>query len=156
MMMAAINLHANSRKPVPGASTAGAGSDAQTGVGELKVLVVEDESVIGWALQSLLEDLGHNVVGVVASGLAAVQATAELRPELIMMDINLGGGLDGIEAAARILAHWPTSVIFVSAYGDDGTMSRIRERVPGAPLVTKPVSARSIETAIARAFGRHH
>ncbi|HEX8239501.1 MAG TPA: response regulator [Allosphingosinicella sp.] len=156
-MMASIEiLRATSRKPPLPVRTTGPGEDAPTDLGVLKVLIVEDESVIAWALQSLLEDLGHEVVAVASSGEAAVAAAAKHHPQLVMMDINLGRGPDGIEAAQRILSNGSAHVIFVSAYADEGTRARIAERVPGAPLVAKPVSARSIQSALATAFARQH
>jgi CheY-like chemotaxis protein len=155
MMVAIDILHASSRKPPPPAKIERGDKAASAGLGPLKVLVVEDEAVIGWALQSLLEDLGHQVVDVASTGRAAVAAAAELQPELILMDIHLGRSLDGIEAAEQICSLSDVTVIFVSAYGDDATRAKIEARVPGAPLVTKPVSPQAIRAAIARAFSHH-
>jgi CheY-like chemotaxis protein len=152
MIAASEILHFMSRPTPPPGGVAAGGQDPLPTIGSLTVLVVEDESVIGWALQSLLEDLGHEVVGVVGSGEAAVRVAALRRPELVVMDIQLGKGLDGIEAAGQILAAGSPKVIFASAYGDDGTRARIAECVPGAPLVSKPVSMASVRTAIAKAF----
>ena len=128
------------------------GEGGAPALGSRRVLIVEDEAVIGWALESLLEDMDHQVLGVAGTGEAAFAAAIRLRPELLLMDIHLGSGPDGIEIAAQILAALPAKVIFVSAYGDDSTRARIAERVPGAPLVSKPASARSIEAAIASVF----
>ncbi|HEX8481164.1 MAG TPA: response regulator [Allosphingosinicella sp.] len=149
-------LRAAPPKVPPAVLPDGAGAFASASPGPLRILIVEDESVIAWALQSLLEDLGHEVVEVVASGEAALAAAAAHRPELILMDINLGRGLDGIEAAEQIRADGPVTVIFVSAYGDQSTMARIDERVPGAPLLTKPVSAKVVRQAIEAATGTRH
>lgn len=155
-MMGAIDiLHASSRKPPPPVGLERGGKAASAGLGPLKILVVEDEAVIGWALQSLLEDLGHEVVDVASSARAAVAAAAELRPELVVMDIHLGRGLDGIAAAEQIRSRSDAIVIFVSAYGDEATRARVEARLPGAPLVSKPVSPQAIRAAIARAFSRH-
>jgi CheY-like chemotaxis protein len=149
-------LRAAAPKVPPPAAAGGTEGSAAQALGALKVLIVEDESVIAWALQSLVEDLGHEVLEAAASGEAAIAAAAEHQPELILMDINLGGGIDGIEAAGRIQAAGTVAVIFVSAYGDEGTKARIAECVPGAPLLTKPVSARAIRQAIDEAVGTRH
>lgn len=155
-MMDAINiLGASSGKPPPPANPGRVDHGASAGLGPLKILVVEDESVIAWALQSLLEDLGHVVVDVVSSGRAAIAAAADLQPELIFMDINLGPGPDGIKAAEQIRSASSATVIFVSAYGDAATHARVEDAVPGALLLTKPVSAQAIRGVIARAFSHH-
>lgn len=149
-------LRATSGKGPPPVRSVEAGHTPSRAVGALKVLIVEDESVIAWALQSLVEDLGHEVVHIASSGESAIDACAEHRPELVLMDINLGHGLDGIEAAERIQASGAVSVIFVSAYGDQSTKARIEDHVPGAPLLTKPVSAKVIRQAIEAALGTRH
>jgi CheY-like chemotaxis protein len=156
MRAATDTLRAAAPKAPPPAVAGGIGGSPSQALGALKVLIVEDESIIAWALQSLVEDLGHEVVDVVASGEAAIEAAVRHLPELILMDINLGRGLDGIEAAERIQAGRTIPVIFVSAYSDDGTRARIDDRIPGAPLLTKPVSAKAIVEAIAGAARTRH
>ena len=149
-------FHATSRKAPPPAGAVDAPRIRSKALGSLKVLIVEDESVIAWALQSLVEDLGHEVVDVASSGEVAIAAAVKHQPELILMDIHLGRGLDGIEAAERIQASGAVTVIFVSAYGDAATKARINDCVPGAPLLTKPVSVQAIQRAIDAAFGTRH
>jgi CheY-like chemotaxis protein len=156
-MIAGIEiLEATTGKVPPPARDDGVVGDRSKGVGSLKVLIVEDESIIAWALQSLVEDLGHEVLDVLSSGEAAIAAAAQHEPELILMDINLGHGIDGIEAAQHIQAARAVTLIFVSAYGDETTRARIRDRVPGALLLTKPVSASAIRRAIEATSGTRH
>lgn len=149
-------LRASSPKVPPTVAAGAVGDSPARALGALKVLIVEDESIIAWALESLVEDLGHEVVAVAASGEAAIAAAAQHHPELIVMDINLGRGLDGIDAAERIQAGGAVAVIFVSAYGDEGTRARINDQVPGAPLLTKPVSAKAIQRAVEQVVGTRH
>ncbi len=148
-------LAAPSRRAPPRTIGRG-GGEAETGLGRLKILVVEDESVIAWALQSLLEDLGHDVVDTVFSGEGAVASAAELGPDLVVADINLGPGISGIDAAERILLQQGTTVIFVSAYNDPATTAEIKARVPDAPLLIKPIAAPALERAIANVFRRQN
>ena len=140
--------------PVPPRPIGGSGGGAETSLGRLKVLVVEDESVIAWALQSLLEDLGHDVVDTAFSGEGAVASAAECAPDLVIMDINLGPGISGIDAAERILLQQRATLIFVSAYNDPATTMEIGARVPGAPLLSKPIAPPALERAIANVFRR--
>lgn len=84
----------------------------------LRVLLVEDEIVIGLYLKAELESIGCRVSRWVASGEAGVQAAAELKPDLVLMDIRLSGGIDGIEAARRIRKVSALPIVFVSGYQD--------------------------------------
>src|SRR5687767_13689235 len=104
------------RSPFPSRRPPGGGNISK-GFPALKILVVEDESIIGWALRDLLEDMGHEVVDIVSSGATAVAAAAEHQPQLVFMDINLGRGMSGIDAAELIASQGPARTIFVSAYG---------------------------------------
>lgn len=152
----AIQILAAPSRRVPSRAIGRGGGETQTGLGRLKVLVVEDESVIAWALQSLLEDLGHDVVDTVFSGEGAVASAAELGPDLVVVDINLGSGISGIDAAERILLQQRANVIFISAYNDPATAAEIKDRVPGAPLLTKPIAVPALEQAIANLSRRQN
>ena len=114
----------------------------------MRVLVVEDDTLIAWTLQAIVEDMGHEVVALASTGERAVKEAAELKPHLILMDINLGAGISGIEAAERLLKQAQPEIIFVSAYGDPDTKARINQVAPGAPLVSKPVNVELLERAI--------
>ena len=141
---------------VPPVARAVRAGETGTGLRRLKVLIVEDESVIAWALESLLEDLGHEVVDTVFSGEGAVASAADLAPDLVLMDINLGRGISGIDAAERIRLASRPAIIFVSAYNDPTTKGEIQSRVPGAPLLTKPIAAPALERSIENLFRRQH
>lgn len=80
------------------------------------VLIIEDEPVIAMDLQMLVQRCGHRVVGVAASEAKAVQIAREKRPGLVLADVNLGRGGDGINAVRSILEQLDVPVIFVTAY----------------------------------------
>jgi len=93
---------------------------SRVGSGEVGVLVVDDQAPFRRAMSSVVEETdGFAVVGVVASGEESVLAAAELRPDLVLMDVNLTG-IDGIEAARRIsgVATAPL-VVLLSTYDED-------------------------------------
>ncbi len=113
-----------------------------------RVAIVEDEFLVAWSLEGTLEDLGHEVIGIFATGETALAALENHAVDLVCMDINLGSGIDGIETAARIRASQPTSIVFVSAYSDAGTRARVTSTVPGAILLGKPVDPKALEQAI--------
>lgn len=113
------------------------------------VLIVEDEAMIAWMLESLLEDMGFTAITIVASGDEALDAAARLSPGLIVSDINLGpGGLDGVTAAATIRRTLPTPVLFVTGHAGADALERIREGVPGALVLRKPVSPEALRRAV--------
>jgi len=85
-------------------------------------MVVEDERIIGAALQLQLEIEGYDVVANVGTADAAVDAAATATPDLILMDINLGDGGDGIEASSRIRDQFRIPMIFLTAYSDPATL----------------------------------
>jgi CheY-like chemotaxis protein len=89
-----------------------------------RLLIVEDESVAAWYLQEALENMGHDVLGSVASGEEALELAEETRPELVLMDIRLEGEMDGIAAAEHIYSRFDIPVIYLTAHADDGTLTR--------------------------------
>jgi CheY-like chemotaxis protein len=67
------------------------------------VLIVEDEPIIGFEVETMIKSLGHSVVGMASNETEAVRLGLKMQPDLILMDVRLGRGPDGIEAANRIL-----------------------------------------------------
>jgi|WetSurMetagenome_2_1015567.scaffolds.fasta_scaffold14220_8 CheY-like chemotaxis protein len=82
----------------------------------IRVLIVEDETIIAMDMQRKIKQMGCDVVGRVVSGEQAVEQARTLRPDVVLMDIKLRGKMDGITAARRIRQHDDIPVIFLSAY----------------------------------------
>jgi CheY-like chemotaxis protein len=99
------------------------------------VLVVEDEMIISMVMQDKLEAMGHSVCGMVSTGEEAIKQAGDKRPDVVLMDIMLKGDMDGIEAAGRIRERFGIPVIYLTAYGDEGTRKRARATDPIAYLV---------------------
>ena len=99
------------------------------------VLVIEDEPIIAMDVRQLVEGCGHRVVGVAQSEEEAVAMARETRPGLILADVNLGPGGDGISAVAAILRERRVPVIFVTAYPERLLTA---ERVEPAFIISKP------------------
>ncbi len=91
-----------------------------------KLLVVEDESIVARDIQNRLRNLGYDVPAIVAYGDRAVDMAADLRPDLVLMDIFLKGDMDGIKAAELIRARYDIPVIFLTAFADPGRCSAPR------------------------------
>ncbi len=90
-----------------------------------RILVVEDEGVIAFCLEGTLTDLGYNVVGSVPSGEEALQEMPEALPDLVLMDIQLLGKMDGIEAAAQIRAQFDVPVVYMTGYAQGSLLEQI-------------------------------
>jgi|GEM_PF-1441283 len=119
-----------------------------------RVLVVEDEGVTAMGLQTDLQELGLNVVGVVASGEEAVRMACELRPDLILMDITLAGPMDGVQAAREIGKVAPTiPVVYLTAHADTRTVERAKITEP-AGYLPKPCSKNTMASTLAVALYR--
>lgn len=119
----------------------------------IKVLVVEDETVIALNLEDKLKGLGYGVAGTAASGEAAVALALEKRPDVVLMDINLEGEMDGIEAAQRIRAAAPIPVVFLTAYAGDETLKRAEASTPYGYLV-KPTEVSELGATLRMALAR--
>jgi len=112
-----------------------------------RILIVEDEGIIALDLQAALTRLGYVVVGIAAEGEKALQKVAEHHPDLVLMDINLKGEMDGVAAAEQILKRFGTPVIYLTAYGDEATLQRARITQPfGYQL--KPYDERELHLTI--------
>ncbi len=129
---------------------AGAAEEAQRTIPH--VLIVEDELFVAWHIEDLVQSFNHFVCGIAARGEEAVERVADLRPNLVLMDVNLGGELDGVEAARRIRDSHAVPIVFITAYSDARTLARIREAVPGAAILGKPVTTESLRRAIDQAL----
>jgi len=119
-----------------------------------RVFIVEDEVLVARDIKSRLEKLGYQVIGTAARGDDAVTRVLGERPDLILMDINLKGDMDGIEAADRIRAEADLPIIFCTAYSNDETLARAKVTVPYG-YVLKPFDNRELEITIEIALHKH-
>ncbi len=119
-----------------------------------KVLVVEDEWVVARDIEQLLIALGYEPVGCVDQGDQALALTAELRPDLVLMDIQLAGSMDGITAAQQIRNQYALPVVFLTAFTADDVLSRAKLTEPFG-YILKPFSERELRTVLAMALYKH-
>ena len=93
---------------------------------EKHILIVEDNIIIATDLQRRLIKLGYSVPVVVSSGEEAINKVKENNPDLVLMDINLYGEMDGIEAASKIHTFSDIPVIYLTEYTDEKTLERAK------------------------------
>ncbi len=118
------------------------------------ILIVEDEAVIALDIRATLTHLGYAVPAAVASGRDAVATVAQVRPQLVLMDIHLRGEMDGVEAAREIRERFDVPVIYLTAYADPATLQRARVTEPFGYLL-KPFEERELHVVIEMALHRH-
>ncbi len=117
---------------------------------DARILIVEDEQVVGLNLRRLLRSWGYTKLTLVASGHAAIGEAAAFLPDLVLMDVALEERMDGVEAAARIQQLGPVPVIFVTAHGDDLTTSRALQSSGESVVrfINKPIDEQALRTSI--------
>jgi CheY-like chemotaxis protein len=115
-----------------------------------RVLIVEDELLVAWHLESLTREQNLEVCGLVPDGDGAIEQAIDLEVDLVLMDIRLAGQMDGVEAARRIREQRDTPIIFITAHGDPATRAHVDRMVPGAPVLAKPITAERLKEAIAQ------
>jgi CheY-like chemotaxis protein len=121
--------------------------------GKSKILLVEDDTIISMELKYRLESMGYEIVGIVNSGEEAVLEATEKNPDLVLMDIELKGNMDGIEAADRIHSLLNIPVVYLTAYGDDTTYNRAQSTYPAGYLI-KPLEENELQETIEVSLNR--
>jgi two-component system, response regulator PdtaR len=114
-----------------------------------RALIVEDEFLIALDLETDLCALGFDVCDLAANADKARSLAMSNQPDVVLMDVNLEGGREGIEAARWLREVCDTAVVFVTSYNDDDTVERIHQQVPGAPVLAKPVYRETLADAVA-------
>jgi CheY-like chemotaxis protein len=115
------------------------------------ILVVEDEPLIGLELQETLIRLGYAVPQVVGSADEILSAASSVKPDLVLMDINLKSFSDGIDAARRFKLFFDKPIIYLTAYSGDDTRARAASTSPAA-FLSKPVDESSLAESIRKAL----
>ena len=116
-----------------------------------RALIVEDEIMIALDLEETMLALGFDSCGLAPSDRRARALAMSDQPDVVLMDVCLDGGREGIETARWLREVCGASVVFVTANSDEGTLTRIHERVPGAPVLSKPVYRQQLAKAVSEA-----
>ncbi|MBN2079721.1 MAG: response regulator [Spirochaetes bacterium] len=119
-----------------------------------KILLVEDEKTTILMLTRFIEDLGFQIMNTVGSGEEAIREVITGSPALVLMDITLGGTIDGIEAARKINELYSVPVIFITSSSDSETLKRALLTNP-AGYIVKPVDKKELKSTIEMAMLRH-
>lgn len=119
-----------------------------------RILIVEDENIVALDIQAQLQKLGYEPIGHVANGQEAIAVAKAQQPDLILMDIQLAGDMDGIDTAQIIRAECDLPVVFITAYDADEILARAKLTEPYG-YVLKPFSERELHNVIEMALYKH-
>ena len=117
------------------------------------VLIVEDEMITAMDLKDKLVNAGFDVPAIVASGPEAIDSAAEIRPDVVLMDIVLQGDMDGIQAAMKI-SSLDIPVVFLTAYSDEGTLQRAKATSPYGYII-KPYPDKELQLTLETTLQKH-
>lgn len=114
----------------------------------IKILVVEDEMIIAAKISLRLTKLGYEVIGIVPRSEEALLHIEQNEPDIVLLDINLKGDLDGIGLAENILKNeYPCVIIYLTANNDEATFNRAKTTRPFA-FLSKPLNPVDLERTL--------
>jgi DNA-binding LytR/AlgR family response regulator len=119
----------------------------------IKILVVEDEMIIGAKISMQLTSLGYEVTGMLPRGEEAILHVQQNKPDIILLDINLKGKIDGIETARQIQLQNNIPIIYLTANADEATFNRAKPTKPAA-FISKPFKQLDLQRAIELTISR--
>lgn len=119
----------------------------------VKILIVEDEMIIGANISLQLSELGYEVTGIVPRGEEALIHVEQNKPDIVLLDIQLKGELDGIETAKRMQLNNDIPIIYLTANSDEKNFIRAKETNPHA-FISKPFKKLDLQRAIELTIGR--
>ena len=116
-------------------------------MGLKKILIVEDEPIIASDIEMTLEDLGYEVVGVEDNAAEALVIIRELQPDLVLLDINLEGDVDGVMLAQDMNKEFQIPFVYLTSNADNLTINRVKRTKP-AGFILKPFSEKDLKSSI--------
>lgn len=119
-----------------------------------RVLIVEDEAVVGEDLSRKITALGYDVVGLFSTGESAISAAKDLTPDLILLDLQLTGKLDGVQTAELLHRLCDAAIVVVTAHSDAETVKRAIDTGPYG-YILKPFSERDLAVQLDVALHKH-
>ncbi len=119
-----------------------------------KIMIVEDEAIVARDIKSRLSDLGYDITSVCSTAEEAVNEVPTSCPDLVLMDIQLKGEKDGIEAGEKIYSLYSIPIVYLTAYSDRKLLERTGKSMPYGYLL-KPFDPQSLRITIEIAFYKH-
>jgi CheY-like chemotaxis protein len=121
---------------------------------DTRILIVEDESHVTTDIEKRLRVLGYPAPATASSGKEAIEKAAECLPDVVLIDLQLKGDLDGVRAAQQICIHFNIPVIYLMDDVDDEALPRTRGIEPFV-YIFKPVKDETLQISIEKALYKH-
>ncbi len=118
---------------------------------KVRILIVEDESIIAMETESVLIRLGYEVISIVDTGERAIEVSESQKPDIILMDIRIKGEMDGIETAEIIRTRFEIPVVFLTAYLDEIRLDKVKLTMPFG-YILKPVQEKDLKVTLEMAL----
>ncbi|MBI3850586.1 MAG: response regulator [Verrucomicrobia bacterium] len=119
-----------------------------------RILIVEDESPVATLLERYLKKAGFSISAKAETGEEALRQAESLYPDLVLMDIEIKGGIDGVETAQRLHDRFDIPVVFLTGLADEATLDRVRQSDSFGYLL-KPFRPGELKASIELAFKKH-
>lgn len=113
------------------------------------VFIVEDDQLLATALSAQVETLGYRVAGTANTGEDAVRGVLQSKPQVVIMDMRLGGWMTGLDAAKSIRRALEVPIIFYTAHGGDSALKHEVASMGNAQLLQKPAQEQTLIAALA-------
>lgn len=111
------------------------------------ILIVEDERITALEIESILEELGYKILGVLDTGKKVMEQMQYNVPDLVLMDIRLPGEMDGTEITQEISKYYSVPVVYLTAHSDPETLEKAKMTEP-AGYLTKPVKREDLKATL--------
>jgi len=118
------------------------------------IVIVEDEVITQRYLQDILGQYEVNVSGCFDNASDTIEALKSIHCDMILMDINIKGPVDGIQLSKKILETYTLPIIFITAHNDDATLEELLELAPYG-FIGKPFSSKEVLTTLKIAYKRY-
>ena len=128
----------------------------QETMSKAKVLIVEDEIITATALRNTLQEMGFPVCSLETSGEKAIKTAENELPDIVLMDIMLGGEMNGIETAREIHKRFGIPIVYMSGYPKETVLKHAGIQEPFDAYLPKPVNDLDIKKAIDSALHKHN
>lgn len=115
------------------------------------IFIVEDNQVIADLISWRLSEMGYQIAGTAEDSTEALARIEEIRPALVLMDINLPGEMDGIETASEIIRRFDIPIVYISSVLDADVMERAKKTKPRGYIV-KPFTDNQLRATVAMAL----
>lgn len=117
--------------------------------------IVEDEGIVAMDISKCLSGLGYEVVFISDSGEKVIELMNTKKPDLILMDVELKGKLNGLETARILKEKYSVHIVFLTAFEDEMTLNKMGELSPDGYLV-KPFEDEQLENTLIRVLGKNN